>query len=132
VGLVPSPAAASLTLEMSASFNVILRKLVFPPPARRCVSSTSLMCLSVRQDLRRLGEALSTSLPTTTPAYACSSGSSAGCALLATVEEPEVVLRILSGRAIAKTVGVSEATVRRILRGSQGCFSRRPVAVPCV
>jgi DNA-directed RNA polymerase specialized sigma24 family protein len=41
----------------------------------------------------------------------------------------------LSGRAIAKTVGVSEATVRRILRGSRTNATKaapHAVAVPCV
>jgi DNA invertase Pin-like site-specific DNA recombinase len=49
----------------------------------------------------------------------------------------EMASRGLSGRAIAKTVGVSEATARRILRGSRvnatkTAARRAPVAVPCV
>jgi transposase len=48
----------------------------------------------------------------------------------------EMASRGISGRAIAKTGGVSEATVRRILRGSRvnatKAASHVPVAVPCV
>jgi hypothetical protein len=49
----------------------------------------------------------------------------------------EMASRGISGRTIAKTVGVSEATVRRILRGSRVNATKNasqtvPVPVPCV
>src|SRR5260370_30606514 len=71
IGLGAAAVSTSFRLEMRTSFNVMTRKLDCPAPALRCVSTTSLMCFAVRQALRRLGDALSTCLPTTkSPTFA--------------------------------------------------------------
>jgi len=56
-------------------------------------------------------------------------------ALVNVVRVREMASQGLSGRAIAKVIGVSEATVRRILRGSRVNATEaasHAVAVPCV